>query len=595
MAGNPATSNITMAFPPHLDVWRAAREGNLQLLTFLIETKGHNVNVVNEVDASPLYYAALCGHVDCVKYLLLMGAVADEGTFMGERCFFAALNDPLRHLLRCSKMTRAYREPFLESLRFMYENKEVWWPDVAFVCRATAFDPKWKASEGVGSAGGVQEKSGLFCHQVILRARSAFLIQEFNKRRVETRCGRRGGLGVAWGTASSLSIPLLHSHKAFACILQYLYCSRLEMPLYLLDDGIRISRILHLPGLGLELQRASDKIAMARERGIQCHRELKSLKYHSSSKHSAFYVSRQRRQEMLIVEPKKETLIEHFKLLAEEVVTRFPEDADVVLFTGDGKSFALHRVILAARSPYFRTMLRSGFKEGQQAGRLIVPHILPTMEVSAETRIFSSEINYKGSKRVMGEKKDLEKKKPSNQDQVEEKGANACCDASEPQALPSIHLSLSGEALRRVIEFMYCDEPLSPLEVPLVFDVLDAATLFMLPGLRNYCVSALMEHVDKIDIFSLLEVARLYDLPRLENFVVERMAINLEKVVEADKFRLLVEESAATVKAREERDSIPLIDDIRYFVCRLHRFDQDVQEMKIALIESLLERLGLKT
>jgi hypothetical protein len=72
------------------------------------------------------------------------------------------------------------------------------------------------------------------------------------------------------------------------------------------------------------------------------------------------------------------------------------------------------------------------------------------------------------------------------------------------------------------------------------------------------------------------------------------MAMNLEKVVEADKFRLLVEESAATVKAREERDSIPLIDDIRYFVCRLHRFDQDVQEMKLALIKILLERLGLK-
>jgi transcriptional regulator CtsR len=45
--------------------------------------------------------------------------------------------------------------------------------------------------------------------------------------------------------------------------------------------------------------------------------------------------------------------------------------------------------------------------------------------------------------------------------------------------LPSIHLSVSSEALRRVIEYMYCDECLTPLSVPVVFAVLDAATLYI--------------------------------------------------------------------------------------------------------------------
>jgi hypothetical protein len=47
-------------------------------------------------------------------------------------------------------------------------------------------------------------------------------------------------------------------------------------------------------------------------------------------------------------------------------VTRFPEDADVVVFTIDGKSFALHRVILCARSQYFRIMLNSGLRKGRE-------------------------------------------------------------------------------------------------------------------------------------------------------------------------------------------------------------------------------------
>jgi hypothetical protein len=76
MSSTPSTISTTgtaATFPPHLDIWRAAREGDLPLLSYLVETKGHNINGINEVNASPLYYAALCGHVSCVEYLLQMG------------------------------------------------------------------------------------------------------------------------------------------------------------------------------------------------------------------------------------------------------------------------------------------------------------------------------------------------------------------------------------------------------------------------------------------------------------------------------------------------------------------------------------------
>lgn len=106
----------------HVDIWRAAREGDVGKCQFLVEMKGFDPNgkviqtcilflcddqvsvetyeleptlsvrssttaAVNEVNATPLYYAALCGHLDVINYLLSVGAKADEGRQGSEMTF----------------------------------------------------------------------------------------------------------------------------------------------------------------------------------------------------------------------------------------------------------------------------------------------------------------------------------------------------------------------------------------------------------------------------------------------------------------------------------------------------------------------------
>ncbi|GAB5030996.1 ankyrin repeat and btb poz domain-containing protein 1 [Nannochloropsis oceanica] len=587
-SATPSTTIATTTFPPHLDIWRAAREGDLPLLSYLEETKGHNINRINEVNASPLYYAALCGHVACVEYMLGMGAVADEGDFMGERCFYAALNDPLRRLLRQSKMTRAHREPFLECLRLLFEQKDGLWPDVSFHYN-TSSNSRNKSNTTIEiSSGSSRENSGRAfwqCHQVVLRTRCEFFARQFKQGKWK-RCRR--GKHISPPFSSFSSIAVLHSQEAFACVLQYLYTARLELPLYLLRDCVKLSHLLRLTDLKEELQKKVIECAIREEE----EEEQRAMGVGGGSSRRHLLKQQQQRQKVLIIEPRKEAVVEHFKALAREVVTRFPDDADVVIFTADGKSFALHRVILCARSQYFRTMLKSGFAEGQGGGGG-GGEAVPGAGAGVDAGAGSVEEGIGGRRKASSIASTEDgKEEGAEEEGAEEEGAEE--EDASSGALLSIHLSISSEALRKVLEYMYCDECLTPLSVPAVFEVLDAATRYMLSGLRKQCSNALMENAEEIDIFFLLELGRMYDLPRLENFVMERMADILEEVVWTDEFLEMVRKSAATVDKREEIDSIPVVDEIRFFVYRMHKFDRNGElERKLGLINQLLEKLGL--
>jgi len=66
--------------------------------------------------------------------------------------------------------------------------------------------------------------------------------------------------------------------------------------------------------------------------------------------------------------------------------------------------------------------------------------------------------------------------------------------------------------------------------------------------------------------------------------------------VELDEFAQLVEEDAASVLSRQETDSIPVVDDIRYHIsnslgCYGHIDDAS---RKLAVLDALLARLGLE-
>lgn len=87
---------------------------------YAIEEEGADVNEVDSFDSTPLYYAVYGGHESIIKLLLANGAKCDPDTFVGERCYYGALNDRIRGLLKAHNATDfgiAVRHPFSAFLR----------------------------------------------------------------------------------------------------------------------------------------------------------------------------------------------------------------------------------------------------------------------------------------------------------------------------------------------------------------------------------------------------------------------------------------------------------------------------------------------
>ena len=64
----------------------------------------------------------------------------------------------------------------------------------------------------------------------------------------------------------------------------------------------------------------------------------------------------------------------------------------------------------------------------------------------------------------------------------------------------------------------------------MVYEVLEAADMFLLTGLKRQCGLFLAQYIELSNAVDLLESARLYAIPRLEHQCTEFMAANIEEV-----------------------------------------------------------------
>ena len=113
----------------------SSRIGLLERVRYLVEVENQPVNVRDRFDATPLYYACLCGHLEVVKYLLDKGAECEENTFDGERCLYAALTDHIKAMLKEHNVSVAHRDPYIEFLRQTLETETIGFHDVEFSVR----------------------------------------------------------------------------------------------------------------------------------------------------------------------------------------------------------------------------------------------------------------------------------------------------------------------------------------------------------------------------------------------------------------------------------------------------------------------------
>ena len=69
-----------------------------------------------------------------VQYLLEQGAICEEGEFLSERCFYGALNDGIRDVLKKHKYTASMRSPYREFWRKVWVGWKRNNSDFGFIC-----------------------------------------------------------------------------------------------------------------------------------------------------------------------------------------------------------------------------------------------------------------------------------------------------------------------------------------------------------------------------------------------------------------------------------------------------------------------------
>jgi ankyrin repeat/BTB/POZ domain-containing protein 1 len=148
--------------------------------------------------------------------------------------------------------------------------------------------------------------------------------------------------------------------------------------------------------------------------------------------------------------------------------------------------------------------------------------------------------------------------------------------------LTVIDVDCSPEVLEIVLTFLYTERADFPLEIAV--DVLFAADMLFIEKLKTKAAmvistlgSAGMSQAqaartrgtadeEDIDIYSIVRAAWLTRVQRLEEFAARYLAYRLEAHIDTPEFAELIQESASRIKARQETDSIEMLDDIRFYL-----------------------------
>ncbi|ETE71024.1 Ankyrin repeat and BTB/POZ domain-containing protein 1 [Ophiophagus hannah] len=172
-------------------------------------------------------------------------------------------------------------------------------------------------------------------------------------------------------------------------------------------------------------------------------------------------------------------------------------------------------------------------------------------------------------------------------------------ESEELQTQPSIPVvtlhNISEEIFIRVLYYIYSDdtEQLSPENA---YEVLCVADMYLLPGLKRLCGRILAQVLDEDSVVSIWKIAKLFQLTRLEDQCTEYMARIIEKLVEFEEFAAAVKENADAVEERQETDSIPLVDDIRFHITSNVQTYSAIEEanQKLDALDNLLASIGLE-
>lgn len=170
-------------------------------------------------------------------------------------------------------------------------------------------------------------------------------------------------------------------------------------------------------------------------------------------------------------------------------------------------------------------------------------------------------------------------------------------EAYVEEHLNIIPVDCSPEVLEIVLTFLYTER--ADFSLDIAVDVLFAADMLFIETLKSKAAVVISTlgsggmsqaeaaktrgaREDDLDIYSIIHAAWLTRVQRLEEFAARYLAYRLEAHIDTPEFAELIQESASRIQARQETDSIEMLDDIRFYLgerFRLRFDDAGLEEM----------------
>jgi ankyrin repeat/BTB/POZ domain-containing protein 1 len=576
-----------------LKLWEYARVGDINLCRYLVEIKKVDVNEVNEWNASPLYYAAHGGHIELVSYLLGHGAICEEQTFQGERCYYGALTDEIREVLRKYKYTASARSPFREFWRLLSE-KCGWGIDVDVCGQASLpanadFNMAYPAANSESSHNRSDDNHNTHyrmifpCHKLVLGIRCPRFAEKF-----VGDWRHKNGIRV-----NGAKIPA----KILASILRYIYCGKLEFFSDATEEVLRVMEAFNLdtskvhksinvfgdydfPYEGSRLIQVEDDVselsALWESVAIECLKNIDEMDDLPFAASDEIYKLRQ--------------LVE--------------ATADVRFKLDDGSTYALHRFILEERSDYFKKLLTGDFADcakgllgkGSLRSHLTDtqerPRNIPTLELKdMNAQVFAIVVMFLYSNRATG--LSVRGLHMSSEDVLLAENILPSQQQKRPQGTES-------DAYSSTVAQISVDS--APHKVlALALSVLDCAERLIIPDLKPVVGTMLKKFIATPAgcgyVFDVLDSARRYFLQSLEdacyNVIAEHILDIAESEEARDRLEFFIRLDAATVRSRQTHDSVPIVDEITTWIKHHNRADSPEAKLRLQSLRGIVAELGI--
>jgi ankyrin repeat/BTB/POZ domain-containing protein 1 len=488
--------------------------------------------------------ASLCGHFEVIRLLLENGALCERDTFQGERCLYNALNDRIRNLLLSYDYAKSTNplQPLAAHITSLLTRATPKTTDITI----TAYDQTFHL------------------HKFLLAARSPYFAKKL----------------AAAPSTTTWKLPSAIPGESLGVALQYLYFQEVSIrrALFGLSDEQELVVLNGIDKIGkqLEMERLFEDITEVSDRRLLRQRRGEELERGRDQLDSWF----------------RENVLRHKTTVDTDKVDNIKWDrensifADILLRADDddeegGDSDQTDRSLAPSEASTPPVRNTPGVLLGIPVG--------PIRSRSPSRRRKPRRSTVYPAHRAMLLRSEYFLTMFSSQFK----------EAQDTPHLQIVTIDCSPAVLETILTFMYTERADFGLDIAI--DVLFAADQLFIEKLKQRAaiiISALgngstsavesdnprgaTDADEPVDIYEVIRAGWDTRVQRLEEFAARYIAYRLEYYIDQPEFAELVLESANRVKARQETDTVELIDDLRYYLSERYRLrfeDSGLDEM----------------